>query len=81
MDEILEKSLIMVKDHPIHEPVTDPTSSNEGVIRLFKHSTPGIMLDHIGKLLSLRVFFFFLFPISPNERFGLLSIELVIMGP
>ncbi|XP_062101809.1 uncharacterized protein LOC133807745 [Humulus lupulus] len=45
LDEILEESLEMVKDHPIHEPVAE--FSNEGVIRLFKHSSPGIELDPI----------------------------------
>lgn len=59
MDDILEKTLVMVKDHPIDAPDTDPLSnggeedtepkSNGGGIRLFKHSTPGLVLDHIGK--------------------------------
>ncbi|PON66768.1 hypothetical protein PanWU01x14_108050 [Parasponia andersonii] len=49
LDEILEKSLVMVKDHPIHEAVGDSTASNEGVIRLFKHSAPGIVVDPIDE--------------------------------
>ncbi|KAM6564163.1 hypothetical protein CsatB_024161 [Cannabis sativa] len=43
LNEILEESLVMVKDHPINEPVDD--TINEGVIRLFKNSNPGIELD------------------------------------
>ncbi|EXB94045.1 hypothetical protein L484_009389 [Morus notabilis] len=59
LDGILEKTLVMVKDYPIDAPDTDPLSnggeedtepkSNGGGIRLFKHSTPGIVLDHIDE--------------------------------
>lgn len=48
----------MVKEDPIYAPDIDALSnggegsepmSNGGGIRLFKNSTPGIVLDHIGK--------------------------------
>ncbi|GMN34345.1 hypothetical protein TIFTF001_004632 [Ficus carica] len=58
LDEILEKTLVMVKEDPIYAPDIDALSdggegsepmSNGGGIRLFKNSTPGIVLDHIDE--------------------------------
>ncbi|KAF8377646.1 hypothetical protein HHK36_031029 [Tetracentron sinense] len=49
LDNILEKSLVMVKD-PIH--VLD--DNNEGGIRLFKHAPPGIVFDHSDQLQQPR---------------------------
>ena len=60
LDDILEKSLVMVNNKvddgdnnnihggDIHVPESDLVASNGGGIRLFKHSTPGLSLDLEG---------------------------------
>ncbi|KAL5556792.1 hypothetical protein UlMin_039028 [Ulmus minor] len=55
LDEMLENTLEMVKDHPVHdpEPDTDPMKI-EGGIRLFKHAPPGIVFDHTDELQTPR---------------------------
>lgn len=56
----------MVKEDPIYAPDIDALSnggegsepmSNGGGIRLFKNSTPGIVLDHIGKHMTVTKYF------------------------
>ncbi|KAF3439060.1 hypothetical protein FNV43_RR17335 [Rhamnella rubrinervis] len=52
LDDILEKTLVMVKD-PIDVPDVDPMNG-EGSIRLFKHAPPGIVFDHNCELQQPR---------------------------
>ena len=50
LDEILEKTTEIVRD-PI--PILDGDhKTDEGGVRLFKNAPPGIVFDHIGKLLN-----------------------------
>ncbi|KAF5752830.1 hypothetical protein HS088_TW01G00748 [Tripterygium wilfordii] len=47
LDDILEKTLEVAND-PIHVPDSE-TMMNDGGVRLFKHSSPGIVFDHIDE--------------------------------
>lgn len=47
LDEILEKTLVFVKqDIPV---IKDEPQKEEGGIRLFKYSSPGIVFDRVGE--------------------------------
>ncbi|TXG59925.1 hypothetical protein EZV62_014498 [Acer yangbiense] len=52
LDDILEKNLKMVRG-PVHAPDNDHLI-NEGGVRLFKRSSPGIVFDHIDELQGPR---------------------------
>ncbi|KAJ4714726.1 Ribose-5-phosphate isomerase A [Melia azedarach] len=49
LDGILEKSLEMVRDPAVHI-LDNGHVKNEGIVRLFKNSPPGIVFDHIDEL-------------------------------
>ncbi|KAH7566699.1 hypothetical protein JRO89_XS08G0218100 [Xanthoceras sorbifolium] len=52
LDDLLEKRLEMVRDH-VHAADTDHLN-NDGGVRLFKKSSPGIVFDHIDELQGPR---------------------------
>lgn len=52
MDDIIEKTLVMVEDS-VH--VSDKEKTNESGIRLFKHAPPGIVFDYMGKWTSSNI--------------------------
>ena len=47
LDDMLEKTLVVVKD--ASNVPDDDSVVNEGGVRLFKSSTPGIVFDRIGE--------------------------------
>ncbi|XP_022739794.1 uncharacterized protein LOC111291928 isoform X1 [Durio zibethinus] len=52
LEDMLEKTLVIVKD--VSNVPDDDSMVNEGGVRLFKNSTPGIVFDHVDEIQGPR---------------------------